>query len=93
VKLRKKKYGTHTYTGPRTLWGLNTGTRCRVIGSRAGGKRIQTEDGKCYIVGVNHLRAATRRWPMHRIGHITGQIASHMGLLVHERGDGGLPGG
>lgn len=42
---------THRYTGPTTGYGLAHGTRCKVVGSKAGGKVIKDMRGKTWIVG------------------------------------------
>lgn len=46
---------THIYTGPTTLWGLERGSLCRIVGRRAGGIRIQALDGRCWLVGPGEI--------------------------------------
>jgi hypothetical protein len=45
----------HVYTGPKTWWGLESGAACKIVGSRAGGRRIQTVDGSVYTVGRDQV--------------------------------------
>lgn len=50
-------YGTHTYTGPSTIFGLKRGERCVIDGKRAGGLRIRTAGGRHFVVGRQQVRA------------------------------------
>jgi hypothetical protein len=50
----------HDYTGPTTRWGLREGSPCIIIGSRSGGKRIRTQDGRVWVIAANQVRVAPR---------------------------------
>jgi hypothetical protein len=46
----------HDYTGPGNKWGLKPDIPCRIVGSRAGGRRICTQDGRIWTVGANQVQ-------------------------------------
>lgn len=48
---------THVYIGPSTIFGLVHNTKCRLLGKRAGGRRIETADGRRWLVAPHELLA------------------------------------
>jgi hypothetical protein len=51
---------THIYAGPTTVWGLEHGSLCRIVGRRAGGIRIQTVNGRCWLIGPGEIERRPR---------------------------------
>lgn len=53
-KVDRARYA-HNYIGPGNKWGLKAGVPCTIIGTRAGGRRIRTPDGRIWTVATIHV--------------------------------------